>query len=180
MKRKLMAILTAGAVLASSTIGAFATTIQIDGVTKIPTNAKGVALEVFNKNGSIYVPIRYVSESLGCTVGWDGYTETVKIQKPIQGFVMSTSGNYADVIIDKSWTTLDNSVLKATKYDLVNLREEIGKYSKQNDWGVVFKTDSGSVIIDKDIINSNIDYQNEPVNVYFYDGKAVGISGWDE
>lgn len=180
MKKKLIAALTGLCVLACSTAGVFATNLEINGVLKTPTNARGQVLSIFNENGSVYVPIRFVSESLGCTVGWDASSETVKVSEPTIGFVMSTTGSFADVVINKSWVTLDNTILKADKYDVVKLTEQIGKFSKENDWGVVFKADSSSVIIEKQMINSNIDYKDSPVTVYFYGGKAVGISGWNE
>lgn len=180
MKKKLIAALTGLCVLASSTAGVFATNLEINGALKTPTNAKGQALSVFNENGSVYVPIRFISESLGCVVGWDASSETVKVSEPTIGFVMSTTGSFADVVINKSWVTLDNTILKADKYDVVKLTEQIGKFSKENDWGVVFRTDNGSVIIEKTFINSNIDYKSSPVNVYLYGGQAVGIGGWDE
>jgi hypothetical protein len=52
------------------------------------TPANGAASEIItmeappvNKDGRIYIPVRYVAEALGLTVGWDMKTQTVLLTK---------------------------------------------------------------------------------------------------
>ena len=70
----------AGAVLSSKWIEVYSgSTIYIDGVELHPTDVNGNPVEVFSYNGTTYVPLRAVSESLGKAVKWDGSTQSVYI-----------------------------------------------------------------------------------------------------
>lgn len=53
--------------------------IYVDGVEMKPTDANGNPVEVFAYNGTTYVPLRAVSQSLGKAVNYDGGTQTVYI-----------------------------------------------------------------------------------------------------
>ena len=53
--------------------------IYVDGVEIKPTNANGKPVDVFIYNGTTYVPIRAVSQSLGYAVNWDGANQRVYI-----------------------------------------------------------------------------------------------------
>ena len=46
-------------------------------------NGKAVALvaPAFIENGRTYLPVRFVAETLGATVGWDGATSTATLTK---------------------------------------------------------------------------------------------------
>lgn len=62
-------VTTAGAALKSKTIEVYTgSSIYIDGVELHPTDANGKPVEVFSYNGTTYVPLRAVSESLGKAV----------------------------------------------------------------------------------------------------------------
>lgn len=70
----------AGAALSSKWIEVYTgSSIYIDGVELHPTDANGKPVEVFSYNGTTYVPLRAVSESLGKAVKWDGATQSVYI-----------------------------------------------------------------------------------------------------
>lgn len=54
-------------------------TIYVDGVEMKPTDANGKPVETFVYNGTTYVPLRAVSQSLGENVQYDGATQSVYI-----------------------------------------------------------------------------------------------------
>lgn len=73
-------VLPAGAELVSKTIEVFTgAEIYVDGVKMEPTDANGNPVETFIYNGTTYVPLRAVSQSLGYAVNWDGTTQSVYI-----------------------------------------------------------------------------------------------------
>ncbi len=73
-------VLPAGAALVSKTIEVFTgVTIYVDGVEMKPTDVNGNPVETFVYNGTTYVPLRAVSQSLGENVDWDGATQSVYI-----------------------------------------------------------------------------------------------------
>ena len=53
--------------------------IVIDGKTITPTDVDGNVVEPFIIDGTTYLPVRAVSEAMGCGVDWDGQTNTVII-----------------------------------------------------------------------------------------------------
>lgn len=72
----------ASATLYSKTIGVYTgATIYIDGVEMKPTDVNGNPVETFIHNGTTYVPLRAVSQSMGKAVDWDGENHIVYIGK---------------------------------------------------------------------------------------------------
>lgn len=70
----------AGAALVGKTIEVLTgVTIYVDGVEMKPTDANGKPVETFVYNGTTYVPLRAVSQSLGYAVNWDGANQRVYI-----------------------------------------------------------------------------------------------------
>lgn len=70
----------AGAAAAGKMIEIFGgITIYVDGVEMKPTDVNGNPVETFIYNGTTYVPLRAVSQSLGKVVNWDGSTRSVYI-----------------------------------------------------------------------------------------------------
>lgn len=70
----------AGAALLGKTIQVFTgVEIFVDGVEMKPTDANGKPVETFVYNGTTYVPLRAVSQSLGYAVNWDGANQRVYI-----------------------------------------------------------------------------------------------------
>lgn len=76
-----MALATpAGAALTGKTIQVLTgVEIFVDGVKMNPTDANGNPVETFIYNGTTYVPLRAVSQSLGKNVNWDGANQRVYI-----------------------------------------------------------------------------------------------------
>lgn len=74
------ATVPAWAALAKKTIEVYTgASIYIDGVELQPTDANGNPVETFVYNGTTYVPLRAVSQSLGKSVNWDGANQRVYI-----------------------------------------------------------------------------------------------------
>ena len=70
----------AGAALVGKTIQVLTgVEIYVDGVEMKPTDANGNPVETFVYNGTTYVPLRAVSQSLGYAVNWDGANQRVYI-----------------------------------------------------------------------------------------------------
>lgn len=73
-------VIPVSAVMVGKTIEVFTgVTIYVDGVEIKPTDATGKPVDTFIYNGTTYVPLRAVSQSLGENVQWDGTTQTVYI-----------------------------------------------------------------------------------------------------
>lgn len=70
----------AGAQMVGKTIEVFTgITIYVDGAEMKPTDANGKPVDVFVYEGTTYVPLRAVSQSLGENVQYDGPTQSVYI-----------------------------------------------------------------------------------------------------
>lgn len=73
-------LIPAGAAMTSKTIQVLTgAEIYVDGVELNPTDANGNPVETFVYNGTTYVPLRAVSQSLGKAVNWDGENQRVYI-----------------------------------------------------------------------------------------------------
>ena len=73
-------LIPAGAAMTSKTIQVLTgAEIYVDGVELNPTDANGKPVETFVYNGTTYVPLRAVSQSLGKAVNWDGENQRVYI-----------------------------------------------------------------------------------------------------
>lgn len=73
-------VLPAGAALISKNIQVkTGVDIYVNGVKMEPTDANGKPVETFVYNGTTYVPLRAVSQSLGNAVSWDGENQRVYI-----------------------------------------------------------------------------------------------------
>ena len=76
--------------------------VFLDGNSVMLTDAQGRIVEPFIQNGTTYVPLRGVSEVLGCQVEWDEENRTVKVYKDISpdGKVFRNSSDDVNVYID--------------------------------------------------------------------------------
>lgn len=54
-------------------------TITVDGAAVTPTDVNGNSTEPFSIDGTVYLPIRAISDALGCDVDWDDATSSVII-----------------------------------------------------------------------------------------------------
>lgn len=81
-------------VLLQNTLSAPAVNVKINGLSPYFTYAPYIA------DGSTMIPARTVMENLGCTVGWEGETKTVKV---------STTGKTISLTIGKSEITVNGT-----------------------------------------------------------------------
>ncbi|MBE6688889.1 MAG: copper amine oxidase N-terminal domain-containing protein [Ruminococcaceae bacterium] len=86
-------MLTVGVVLsiASASVGNIEKTllydnikITLDGEEIKPADVNGNYIEPFIIEGTTYLPVRGIASSLGLSVGWDGETNTVKLNEPLR------------------------------------------------------------------------------------------------
>lgn len=56
--------------------------IKIDGQAFIPKDANGNIVDVFEYNGTTYVPLRALSQVFGKEIGWDSAARTVTLSAP--------------------------------------------------------------------------------------------------
>lgn len=76
----LIGTLSVGALAAAQTINVNGgVRLQIDGSIFTPTDVNGNPVDVFEYNGTTYVPVRAVSQAFGKEVAWDANTRTVII-----------------------------------------------------------------------------------------------------
>jgi len=87
MKRKLLLILgvvVCFSLLCSFNVFAGDISVYVDNEKVQLTDATGANVYPFIKNGTTYVPLRGISETLDCDVVWDGKNKTVLIYKEIE------------------------------------------------------------------------------------------------
>lgn len=79
--KKITAFILAAAisVLGAAAVSARDISVYLDNQKTYLKDANGSVVEPFIQNGTTYVPLRGVSELLGCDVEWDGSNKTIKI-----------------------------------------------------------------------------------------------------
>lgn len=102
--KKLVSALLISSIVSCGTAIAYANGIEVyvDEVKTALSNGIGGTAEPFIQDGTTYVPLRGVSEALGCQVEWDGNNRAVKIyqKKTSSGSVFRNSGDDIKVYID--------------------------------------------------------------------------------
>lgn len=68
--------------------------ITLDGKTLTPKDANGATVEPFIVDGTTYLPVRAVADSLGLGVEWDAKTQTVKL---------TTGGSSGDALSEQAY-----------------------------------------------------------------------------
>lgn len=74
--------------------------IKLDGKAFTPTDVNGKVVDVFEYNGTTYVPVRAISQAFNKEVGWDGTTRTVIIGENGTS-TQQTGSTKGSVIYDK-------------------------------------------------------------------------------
>lgn len=116
MKKQIKKI--AGALLASAIISAGSTCALADSISVFIdeepvtlTNANDEVVEPLIQNGTTYVPLRGISENLGCTVEWDALANAVKIYKDAipDGNVIRNGDDEIRVYVDNELAELKDA-----------------------------------------------------------------------
>lgn len=100
--KKILSTAIAGYVFAAISTAAFAIDVYVDTDFTRLTDANGNTVEPFIQNGTTYVPLRGISQALGCQVEWDGNNRVIKIyqNKPSNDSVFHNSDDNIKVYID--------------------------------------------------------------------------------
>ncbi len=90
---------------------AFAIDVYVDTDFTRLTDANGNTVEPFIQNGTTYVPLRGISQALGCQVEWDGNNRVIKIyqNKPSNNSVFHNESDDIKVYIDDEEIELKNA-----------------------------------------------------------------------
>ena len=145
-------LLTAGLLLALGlTVLAAGRTISIDdgiritfnGAAFTPKDANGKAVDVFNYNGTVYLPVRAICEALDKPVYWDSVNRSVVVDKhpSVPNYVGAWRATNTSM---KMWITVENGkyIIKAKttgrstdwrEWDFECTRQQNG--SLLSDWG---------------------------------------------
>jgi hypothetical protein len=76
--------------------------ISVDGKTINPTDAKGNKVEPFIIDGTVYMPVRAISEALGCEVSWDNATSSVSVISE-ENIVLKTGAGIGEIVLPQEY-----------------------------------------------------------------------------
>ncbi len=122
------------------------------------------------QNGRTLVPVRFISENIGATVGWDDATQTVSIKTKAKSISLQLGSD--QMIVDGKAITLDVPAQEIGGRTLIPLRalvEALGKQVFWDDRGLILITDK-PVDYEADKINKIIDLLDIRVQA---DGKEI-------
>lgn len=92
MSLTLMIVLSMSAMAASAEVS-----VYVDNIRTELTDSDGNTVYPFIQNGTTYIPVRGISQALGCVVEWDGNNKNVLIYKDIEPDVKVFRNNSDDV-----------------------------------------------------------------------------------
>lgn len=157
--------------------------VTLNGESVTLKDASGNVLEPFNYNGSVYVPIRGVSESLGMNVSYDSASKTVAIVNEGPNGAMPPGGQPPDGQMPVGQPTEGGSDGGGTSTDS---SAETGDQSTADDTGLTMQVTQGPYYVTgtSQLTNGILNYDNltgTPIKVqgYVYAGAtgATPIAG---
>lgn len=122
------------------------------------------------QNGRTLVPVRFIAEKFGATVGWDDATQTVSVKSGVNNITLQIGSNQMNV--NGNIVTLDVPAQTIGGRTLIPLRalvEALGKQVFWDDRGLIIISDI-AVNFDADTITKLIDLLDIRVQV---DGKEL-------
>ena len=98
----------------SFTLTAYPVSIEVNGQAFTPTDANGKAVDVFTVNGTTYVPLRAIAETLGFEASYDSGRNLVSISAP----AAPSTGDFASQweLKEKPVTNYGNERIFTAKY----------------------------------------------------------------
>ncbi len=138
--------------------------------TKTYVDTNNLEIQPIVQNGRTLVPVRFISEKFGATVGWEDATQTVTVQAKTTTIKLQIGSDQMD--INGKAITLDVPAQTIGGRTLIPLRalvEALGKEVFWDDRGLILITDT-PVDYDADKINKIIDLLDIRVQA---DGKEI-------
>lgn len=105
--KKRIAFLTVLMMLVCTPLGAVST--YVDNSIKMLVNGSPVSAPVVMNNGSVFVPLRFMSEQLNAQVNWDSKTRTVTVKKEGSVFAKPSPGQVVINGTDEFKNTIGSS-----------------------------------------------------------------------
>lgn len=142
--------------------------LVVDGVRVIPKDANGTVVEPFVYNGTTYLPVRAIGETLGKEVDWEGNTKTVYIGK-IPGKV---AANYLEPYqgTDYSYYSGDS----ANYFSMMGKKYTQGLFLRGwNGASGLFNLDGKYASIEFDLGHIDNDGAGSATIYFYVDGKLV-------
>ncbi len=144
-----------------------ATVLKLDTPNAIANGAKtfvdtnNTDVVPFTQNGRTLVPVRFISESFGATVGWDDTTQAVTVDLQDTNIKLQIGSN--EMIVNGKTVTLDVPAQTINSRTLIPLRalvEALGKHVHWDDRGLIIISDDAieysAEAIDKMIAELNV------------------------
>ncbi len=133
------------------------------------------------QNGRTLVPVRFISENIGATVGWDDATQTVSIKTKAKNISLQLGSNL--MIVDGVAVTLDVPAQEIGGRTLIPLRalvEALGKQVFWDDRGLILITDApvtySAEKMDKIIDLLDIRVQSDGKEIKFFDSEVYNYN----
>ncbi len=133
------------------------------------------------QNGRTLVPVRFISENIGATVGWDDATQTVSVKTKAKDISLQIGS--ATMLVNGAATTLDVPAQTIGGRTLIPLRalvEALGKQVFWDDRGLILITDApvtyDAAKIDAIIDLLDIRVQSDGKEIKFFDSEVYNYN----
>ncbi len=144
---------------------------------KTYVDANNIDIKPIVENGRTLVPVRFIAEKFGATVGWDDKTQTVSVDTTTQSIRLQLGSD--QMLVNGNAVTLDVPAKEIGGRTLIPLRalvEALGKQVFWDDRGLIIISDA-AVNYDAETINKIIDLldirvQIDGAELKFFDSEV--------
>lgn len=149
LRKKILGITMAGVILATGVGFAEGGLSAMVSDIRLFLNGTRIDKEIININGTSYLPLRAISESLELDVDWNGKSKRIDL-KPIQKENLSVENDLLDILSEKNKTLeTENETLKELlKKNNIQIPKEAGTIAYLNSEGLEYLSKEGSYWID--------------------------------
>lgn len=160
-------------------------TVKLDGTTQTFKDANGKIVYPIVYQGTTYLPVRALSETLGLTVGWDGTTQTVTLTSPEDTSKKPASNTntgdmkyeitYSNAVAEKNsiGTIYTFAIVEVTNTGTCDLYLSSGKFD--------FEDKSGNLLASKSYISVFPEVISPGEKAYYYESTIIdGIEAGEE